>query len=147
MERAEYQMSGESRANGNFGCLEVADFPDHDDIRVLAENVAQAHREGQANVRPDRNLIDALQLIFDRLFDGDDPLLHRVDGAQKGVEGRGFARAGRTGHQHDPVRLNDDFANRCFLLLGKTKLFEAEKDLSASQQTERYAFTINSRNR
>ena len=43
--------------------------PDHDHVRVLAQNVAQTHRKRQPDFRPHGNLIDALEFVFDRFLD------------------------------------------------------------------------------
>ena len=90
----------------------IADFADHDDVRVLPQNVAQAHRERQPDVRAHGDLVDAFQFVFDRLLNRDDALVNRIDGAQKCVERSGFAGTGRAGDEKNPVRLDDDFADR-----------------------------------
>ena len=133
VERAEHQVPGQRSANRNFGRFQVADFPHHDHIRVLPENMAKAHREGQSNVRADGNLVDAFEFIFDRLFDGDDALLHGIDRAQERIERSGFARAGRPGHEHDAVRFDNDLADGGFFDRRETQLVQAQKDLAPGQ--------------
>ena len=68
-------------------------------------------RRPRANVRPfllvHRNLRDALDLIFDRIFDGDDLVFVVLDLTHPGVERGGFARTRRPRHQHHAVRLLD----------------------------------------
>jgi len=76
VERAENQVPGERGADGDFRRLGIADFPDHHDVRVLAQNVAQAHRKRQPDVRAHGDLVDAFQLIFHRLFNRNDAPLH-----------------------------------------------------------------------
>jgi len=39
-------------------------------VRVVAQNRAQAAREGEAGFFVDLNLVDALELVFDRVFNG-----------------------------------------------------------------------------
>jgi len=59
VQRAENQMAGQRRADGNFRGFQVADFADHDHVRILAQNVTQTHREGQPDIRPHRDLVDS----------------------------------------------------------------------------------------
>ena len=44
------QVSGEPAADGNFRGLEVADFADEDDVRVLTEEAAERGGEVEADV-------------------------------------------------------------------------------------------------
>jgi hypothetical protein len=50
VQRAEDQVAGERRADGDFGGLLVADFADHDDVGVLAQDVAQGRGEGEPDL-------------------------------------------------------------------------------------------------
>ena len=109
--------------------------------------MAQPHRKGQTDVRTDRNLVDALELILHRFLDGDDSLGDRVDGREKGVKGRRFARSGGPGHQDDAVRLDDELADQRVFLRGKPQLLEAEEDLAAQQQTQGNRFAPHRRHR
>ena len=97
VQRAEDEVTGHGRANGDFGRFEVANFADHDDVRVLPQNVAQALGESEIDLRFHVDLRDARQPIFDRLFDRDDAALHRVDAAEETIERSRFAasRSGR----------------------------------------------------
>jgi hypothetical protein len=83
---AKNQVTGKGSPDRDFRGLEVANFADHDHVRVLAQNVAQAHGKGEADVRAHGDLVDALELVFDGFLDGDDALLHRVDAAEEGVK-------------------------------------------------------------
>ena len=62
---------------------EVTDFPNHDHVGILSEDVTQTHGKGQADIRFHRNLIDPLELVFHRILNGNDPFGDRVDGARK----------------------------------------------------------------
>jgi len=75
------KWAGERRADGDFRRLGIANFPDHHDVRVLPQNMTQPHRERQPDVRAHRDLVDALEFVFDRLLDRDDAFRDRVDGA------------------------------------------------------------------
>jgi hypothetical protein len=97
----EYQVAGEARLHGDLGGLGVADLADHDDVRVLAQDGAQAAGEGQLDFRVNLYLADPLDLVLDGVLDGDDVLLRRVEPVQGGVEGGGLAAAGGAGDEDD----------------------------------------------
>ena len=103
-------MARQSGLNRDLDRLMVADLSDHDDVRVLAHDTAQAVGEGQTDRRLHLDLIDAVQLVFDRVFDGDDLLFDTVDLVERGVERRRLTGACRAGDQHDAVRLGDQAA-------------------------------------
>ena len=72
MQRRKNQVAGKRRLHGDLGGLGIANFADHDHVGVLAHDRAQAVGEGQPDLRLDVDLIDAAQLVLDRIFDGDD---------------------------------------------------------------------------
>src|SRR5208283_692741 len=99
----EDEVAGEGRLDGDLGGFGVADFADHDLVRVVAEDGAQTAGEGQTLFFVDRNLGDAAKLVCDRVFDGDDLVFVGLDLVDGGVEGGGFARAGGAGDEHHAV--------------------------------------------
>ncbi len=78
---------------------------------ILSGSWRRIERSPRAKVRPflfvDRNLGNAANLVFDRIFDGDDLVFFGPDLAHRGVERRGLAAARRPRNQHHPVRLGD----------------------------------------
>src|ERR1700721_1667767 len=80
---------------------------DHDLVGIVTQDRTQAAGEGQALFLVDRNLCNAAQLIFDRIFDGDDLVCVGLDLVDGGVECGGFAASSRSGDQHHAVRLFD----------------------------------------
>src|SRR5947209_16544015 len=66
----EHQVPGQGRLNRDLRRLFVANFTDHDLVRIVAQNRTQPAREGQTFFLVDRNLRNAVQLILDRVFDG-----------------------------------------------------------------------------
>ena len=101
---AKHLMAGERGFDGDFGGLGVADFADHDDVRVLAQNGAQGIGKRQADVLFGRHLVDAGNLKFHRVFDGDDVVNGVVQLVERGVKRRGFAGTGRAGDENQSVR-------------------------------------------
>ena len=97
-------VAGQRGFDGDFGRLGVADFADHDDVRVLAQDGAQRVGEGEADFLFDRHLVDAGDLELDRVFDGDDVVNRVVEFVERGIERGGLAGAGRAGDENQAVR-------------------------------------------
>ena len=57
------------------------------------------------------HLVDPRQAVLDRVLDGDDLVLGRVDLLQRGVQRGGLAAAGGPGHQDHPAGPVDDIAH------------------------------------
>ena len=93
-------MTGHGSAQADFSGDLVAHFTHQDDVRILTQAGAQDALEGQVDLVVDLHLIDARQAVFDRIFDGDDFLLRRIELGQRSVERGGFTRAGGAGDQH-----------------------------------------------
>ena len=65
----------------------------------------QAAANVMSIVGVDRHLNDAVDVVLDRVFGGDQLVFDRVELAEGGVERRGLARAGRPGDEDDAVGL------------------------------------------
>ena len=92
--------------------LEVADFADHHHVRVLAQDGAQAAREGHLDLGVDLGLADAVEVVLDRVLDRHDVARVVVEPLQRRVQRGGLARAGRAGDQQDAVRLVDQLVDQ-----------------------------------
>ena len=75
----------------------VADFADHDLVRVVAQDGTQAAGEGEPLLFIDRDLQYARQFVFDGILDGDDLVVAVVDLADRGIQRGGLAAAGGAG--------------------------------------------------
>ena len=64
-------MSGKGRLHGYLSGFGIPHLTDHDDVRILPKDGTKRARKGQADLAVNRNLIDAMQLIFDGVLDGD----------------------------------------------------------------------------
>ena len=107
MERAQDLMTGQRRFHGNVGCLVVTNLTHHHDVRILPEDGAQRRSEIESDVVAHRNLIDARQLVLDRVLDRYDVVLRVVQLLQHRVERCRLAGTGRTGHENHSVRRVD----------------------------------------
>ena len=143
MERAEDKVAGERGADGDFGGFEVAHFADHDDIRVAAQDAAEGGGEGQVDFRLHGDLDDAVELVFDRVLDGDDAALLDVERAEECVERGALAAAGGAGDEHDAVRQREECAD-FFLVLGvEPEAGEVEALLAKEAKAD--IFAVNAR--
>ena len=96
--------------------LAIADLADQDDVRVLAQDAAQALGE-RPGVDAHLALVDGRHLVameeLDRVLDGDDVLVRllvrHVD--QRGQRRR-LARAGGAGDEHEPARQHGQLLDR-----------------------------------
>ena len=76
---AKDEVAGHGGPDGDLGGLEVAHFADHHDVRILAQDGAQAVREGEVDLRVHVDLGDACEPVFHRILDGDDAALGGVN--------------------------------------------------------------------
>ena len=97
-------MPCDGRSDGNRGRFGVTCFADHDDVRILAEQGAEADFKGKAGGRMHLHLIEPRQVLLDRVFDGGN--VDRQVGKlfERHIKRRGFSGAGRTRHVNDAVR-------------------------------------------
>ena len=100
---AEHEVAGERRLDGVLGCFEVADFAHQDHVGVVAEDRAEAGREGQSDLGVNLNLVDSIELVFDRVLGRDDLRVFALDLVQGAVERGRFSGTGRARDEDDPV--------------------------------------------
>src|SRR5438046_6760576 len=96
----------------------------------------------EADLRLHLNLVDAGELVFDRIFDRDDVADRRVELEETGVEGRRLAAAGRPGHQHHAVRQIEYPLQRLADIIRQPKLHKIELDGGAIEHAQHNAFAI-----
>ena len=96
-------MTREGGLHGDTAGFQVADFADHDHVRVLAHDGAQRSGKVQADGGLDLDLVDPFKLVFHRVFHRDDLAFSRVELRQRGIERGGFARTCGPGDQQDAV--------------------------------------------
>ena len=65
-------MAGERGLDGDLRGLGVAHLADHDHVRVVAQEGAQRVGEGEPDRGLHLGLVDALDLVLDRILDGED---------------------------------------------------------------------------
>ena len=142
MQGADHQVAGNRSLDGD-GCgFAVTNLTDHDNIRVLTKDGTKAVGEGQLRFNVDLHLVDALDIGFHRVFNGND-----VDGvviqfAQSSVQCGGLTGTGGAGDQHDAVGMSQNPVE-LYQVIGR----KAQGALAAAKslllvQSENTLFTI-----
>src|SRR5439155_14208337 len=121
------EVAGQRRLNCDLRRFDVANFSDHDLVGIMAENRAKAARERQPFLFVDWNLGDAVDLIFDGIFDREDLVLLIFDLHQSAIQRGCLAAARRTGNQNHAVRFVDVSPELLHVAFGKSDNFEVQR--------------------
>ena len=140
-------MTRQRGLNGNLSRLAIAHFTDHDDVRVLAQDRAQRTGKAESDLLVHLNLVDAFQLVLDRLFHGNDFVGTGVQLGQCGVQGGGFTRAGGAGDEQNTVRARQQQIKALQVVGGKAHGFQAVTHAGAVQHAHNDAFAVHGRHR
>ena len=105
--------------DSDFCRFQVADFANHDDVRVLTEEGAQCTGESESHLRVHVYLIHTLQDDFRRVFRGGDIGIFGIQDVEAGVQRHRLAGTRRAGDENHALRLGKilqiDFALRCLI--------------------------------
>ena len=104
MERGEDEVAGQRGAHGDLGRLRVAGLADQHDVGILAQDVAQAAGEGQADLRLDLDLADVVEPVLDGILDGHHVAPRGIDPVEGGIERGRLAGPGGAGDDDHAVR-------------------------------------------
>ena len=102
-------MTGECRLDGNAAGLQVSNFSQHDDVGVLTKERLQGRGEGHSDLGSHQHLIDAEEVVFDRVLRRHDVDVDVVDLGQRRIKSRRLTGTRRSGNQHHAVRIGDRF--------------------------------------
>ena len=103
VQRRHHQVPGERRLDGDLRRLGVADLAHHQHVRVGAQQRAQPGGEREPGLRVHLHLLDAVDLVLHRVLDGHERPVGSVQPAERRVQRRRLARAGRAGHEDRAV--------------------------------------------
>ena len=147
MQRRHHQVAREARLDRDLCRLQVANFPDHDDIGILSQNRPQA--PGERHVRPfvDLRLPYSGQVVFDWILYRKDVHGPRAELGQRGVEGRCLAGAGRAGHEKDAVGPMDHFAQQFERVGAHAEVWQGQSSSLLVQDSEDDPFAVCGRQR
>ena len=140
----QHQVPRERGLHRNLRRLTIAHFTDHDDVRVLPQDGTQCVGKGQVDLGMHLNLVDTFELVFHRIFDGDDFLTGRIQLGQRRIQGGGLAGTGRSGHKQDAVGLGQQGVEALQRIRLKTHLVEIQAHTGAVQNPHHHAFAMHS---
>ena len=127
MQSGKHKVAGHGRVHGDFRGFIVADFTDHDNIRILAQKGAKSGSKSKADFGIDLALVDAFDAILNRILNGADIHARLIEYGQDGIQGRGFTRTGRTGDKNHAVRFFDGTQNNFFVVFGKAEFVQSQR--------------------
>ncbi len=141
MQRTEDKVPRQ-RCLNRYGCgLQVPDFTDHHDVRVLSKEGAQHPGKGISGALIDRNLDDAFDIIFDRFLCRQQLALNRVDFTQPRVECRGFSRTGGPRDHDNAIRFFNIDHEGVVDIVRHADCFQVQRHHAAVQDTQHHAFS------
>src|SRR5579883_258672 len=140
VERTEHKVTRQRRLNPDLCGFQVANLTDEDDVRVLPENGPQRAGEGHVDLVIDRALHDAVNFVLDRVFGRDELGVDFVEFRQSGIESRGLAGTGWSGHQHDAIGLLDNGTEEREQVRRHANAIERQTDVGAVQNADNDAF-------
>jgi len=138
-------MTGQRRLNGDFRRLQVSNFTNHHNIWVLTQNRTQAFGKCQTNFWTNLNLNQPVNIIFYRVFSSNNLAVNRIEFFQGRVESSGLPRAGRPGHNQNPVRLINKLADNANIPLRQPQHIQPQIYLFAVENTKHHAFAEHGR--
>ena len=133
-------MAGLRCLDRDVGGFFIADFADHDDVRILAQKRAQRDGEGEASLLAHADLIDSGELDFSRIFDRTEVARFGVEHLQEAVQQERLAAARWTGNKHQSVRRTDGRLERVALSGGEAERIERKGGRQCIQAPEHKLF-------
>src|SRR5262249_45903940 len=98
----------------------IANLSHHDLVRIVAKNGTQPAGKGEPLFFVDRDLRHSLDLVFHRVFNGDDLVLVGFDFVDGRVKGSRLAASGRSGNEHHAIGFGNVAAELAQVVLVKT---------------------------
>ena len=141
----QHQVTGQRGLHGDLGGFLVADFADHHHVRVLPQDGAQTTGEGHLDLAVDLGLADAFEVVFDRVFNGEDVARAVIQADQAGVKGGGFTRAGGAGHQNDAVGFLHRRFHQAAVALAHAQVLQGQAPGLFIQQTQHHPLAVGRR--
>ena len=135
-------MAGDGGTHGDVGGLAVTDLADGDDVRVLTQDGTQAAGEGQADLFIDLDLVDALDVILDRVLERDEVHVTGVDLVDHAVHGGGLTASGRADDQNNAVAVLQQVLDGSQALFGEADGLEGDAAAGLIQQTADDLFAV-----
>ena len=111
VDRRKHQVPGHSRLHRGTSGLGIAHFADKHDVRILTQYRSQQRGESISLLLVHRDLRDAGQFYFDRVFDRDDVSFTGINASQRRVQRASLSAAGRAADEHHAAFAADRFVD------------------------------------
>ena len=142
MQGGENQVARQGCLDGDLRCCHVSHFPYQNTVRVLPQEGAENHWEIQADGFIDRNLDDAVNIVFNRVFCRQHLGINGIDFTQGGIQRSCLAGAGGAGNDENAVGLVDRIQNIFVDMRGKPQVVHVQVDGRAVQNAEHHGFSV-----
>ena len=124
MQRRHDEVPGHCGMKRRQGRVGIANFADENDIGILAENGAECPGKGEAGFLVDLNLANAIDLVLDGIFDGDNVDRFLPDLIHQCIEGCRLSAAGWTDREQHALRPPDQAMQLLFDMRLESELRE-----------------------
>src|SRR5690554_1729843 len=138
-------MAGQGGLNGNGGGFTVADFTNHHHVRVLAQNGTQRIGKIQPDLAGGLDLVDAADLIFNRVFHGQNLAVYGIQAVQRRIQRGGLTTARRASDQKNPVGLVQHRLKVAQVDLGQTNGVQLQVNTLLVENPHHHALTVHGR--
>src|SRR3990172_2062885 len=135
-------MAGQGGLDGDLRCFQVPDFSNHNHIGVLPENGPETGGESNSCLKIDLSLTDQVQPIFNRVFDGDDVLIHGIDHVQRTIERGGLTASGGSCDQDDSVGFSKELFVQGVHICCESEFLQFDQWAALIQDPKDYVFSI-----
>ena len=142
MQCGEHEVPRQRGPDGEFCRFAVADFSHHDDVGVLAQERSQCRGESEVDFWVHRSLRDALQFVFDGLFDSRDVQFWAANHLEQRVERGCLARARGARDKKHPVGLVDFFIDCRDVSLRHAQGIKFVDNLSLVEQAKNHLLPV-----
>src|SRR5664279_972739 len=143
MQRRQHQMARHGCPHGYLCCFSVTNLSNLDYIRVLPKNRPQDIGKTPADVVMDLYLCNALDLILDRVFDGNDIPGLRLHMIESGIEGRCLSAPCRSCYNEHPLRTPENVRDRMSHLIRHAEFLESYDTRTLVEQPDDNLLPVN----
>ena len=144
MHCAEHLVAGERGFDSDFRGFRIANFTNHDDVRVLAEDGPERVGKGEPDFFLHGHLVDAGDLELYGIFDGDDVVGRMVQLVEGGIESGGLSGAGGACDENEAVRGIDRGAELLERIGVEAEFIDAGREIGLVQNAQHDLLAVDS---
>src|SRR5258706_272981 len=136
----QHEVAGERRLDGDLCRFEITDLADEDDVGILTQEGAKRGGKIEPDLLFHLDLIDALQVKFDRILGRHDICFRGVQRLQGRIKRIRLTRTRRSRDQNHPIRVGDRTLEFLKALRLEPELCHVEHQLVFIKQTKHDLF-------